>query len=221
MVDERKNNMAMLLGKVQNKAENSQKRIIDINVDLIRSVAQNGVQQPIKIREKENGRFEVYSGHRRLYASKENGLKTIPSTIENISNEAAAIMMVDSNMTQRQSLLPSEKSFAYKIKLEAMKELRKGGHSVHPSEKGKSIDLLADEMGENAKQIQRYIRLTELIPSLLEKVDTAELAFIPAVDISYLTKEQQGFVEDVINIGKVKPTKVQAAELKVRAQEKI
>ena len=163
--------------------------------DLVESVKTYGVLTPVLLRSDGENGYEMISGHRRMHAAAIAGLATIPAIVRELSDDDAVIAMVDANI-QREELLPSEKAFAYKMKLDAMK--RQAGR---PSQKnsgqndqnfGKvSRDVLAEEVGESSKQIQRYIRLTELIPELLDMVDAKKLNFTIAVDISYIDKEMQ------------------------------
>ena len=167
---------------------------------LENSIQSNGLMEAVIIRPKKDGRFEMISGHRRLMACKNLGLETIPSRIRDLTDDEATIYMVDSNL-HREKLLPSEKAFAYKMKYEALQHQRKTtvnqvNTEVRPlGTVVRSDTILADELGESARQIQRYIRLTNLIPKLLTMVDNAELkempaiALRPAVELSFLTKE--------------------------------
>ena len=187
--------------------------------DSIESV---GLLSPIVVNKTENaGQFVIISGHNRVEAFRQLGIARIPASIKDVDEETAAIMMVDTNFNQREELLPSEKAFAYKMKAEANR--RKSGrpekNEGHGVARFKTVDKIGEESGESGRQVLRYIRLTELLSELLNKVDAGEIGFIPAVDISYLTEEEQGFVLDVINIAKVKPTKIQAMELKKQSQE--
>lgn len=184
---------------------------------LKESIEKYGILNPLIVRpvpDGENG-YEMISGHRRMHAAVIAGLATIPAIVRELSDDDAVIAMVDANI-QREELLPSEKAFAYKMKLDAMK--RQAGR---PSQKnsgqndqnfGKvSRDVLAEEVGESSKQIQRYIRLTELIPELLDMVDTKKLNFTIAVDISYIDKEMQKWIYEYIrDTGFIKPKQITA-----------
>lgn len=167
--------------------------------DLVESIRANGILSPVLIRPIGFDRYEMVSGHRRMHAAKLLGMERLPSIIRDMTDEEATVRMVDSNI-QREELLPSEKAFAYKMKMEAMKrqgfrsDLGYDGTSGQNDQKllGKvSRDILAEEMGESSKQIQRYIRLTELIPELLDYVDQKRIQFTVAVEISYIEQEIQ------------------------------
>ena len=182
--------------------------------DLIESVKLSGVLTPVLLRVDSNDEYEMISGHRRLHAAKMAGLTTIPAIVRKLSDDDAVIAMVDANI-QREELLPSEKAFAYKMKLDAMK--RQAGRPKNNSGQndqnfGKvSRDVLAEEVGESSKQIQRYIRLTELIPELLDMVDAKKLNFTIAVDISYIDKEMQKWIYEYIrDTGFIKPKQITA-----------
>lgn len=158
---------------------------------LIESIKQNGVITPIIVRPIEDNKYEIIAGHRRTYASKVIGLKTIPATIkENISDEDATVYMVDSNIS-REVLLPSEKAFSYKMKQDALKHQGKVGHNTNNS--------IGEDFGDSGRQVQRYIRLTNLIPELLEFVDINKIKLVPAVELSYIVKEQQKIISEYIN----------------------
>ena len=182
--------------------------------DLVESVKINGVLTPVLLRMDENEEYEMVSGHRRMHAAQLAGLTTIPAIVRELSDDDAIVAMVDANI-QREELLPSEKAFAYKMKLEAMK--RQGSRTDITSGQndqnfGKvSRDVLAEEVGESSKQIQRYIRLTELIPELLDMVDAKKLNFTIAVDISYIDKEMQKWIYEYIrDTGFIKPKQITA-----------
>ena len=163
----------------------------------VESVAQFGVLAPLIARSREEGGYEIISGHRWQHAAKLAGLTTLPVIVRNMDDDQAVIHMVDSNL-QRESILPSERAFAYKMKLEAMKRTA-GRPSKNVSQIGtqkRSDQIMAEEMGESRNQIQRFIRLTNLIPELLELVDQKKISFNPAVELSYLTvSEQRDFFE--------------------------
>lgn len=165
---------------------------------LVESVSENGVLVPAIVREKDNGEYEIISGHRRKFASEIAGKNTLRCIVSNLDDDAATVIMVDSNI-QRENILPSEKAFAYKMKLDAMKHQGKSfSTSRHFGEKLLSIDKLAENSDDSARQIQRYIRLTYLIPELLQMVDEGKMKMLPAVEISYLDKEcQQGLLEAI------------------------
>ena len=157
----------------------------------------------------------MISGHRRKRACELAGIKEIPAIVREMSDEDATILMVDSNK-QRERILPSEKAFAYKMKLEAMKKQGKRNDltSRPMVDKLKSADIIGEEVGESGRQIQRYIRLTELIPELLQLVDDEKMKLRPAVEISYLTKSEQEYVFEVMEYNEVFPSHPQARELK-------
>jgi len=181
--------------------------------DLIESIKENGIITPVLVRPLDDG-YEMVSGHRRMFAAKSCGLQTIPAIIREMDDDEAIVAMVDANI-QREELLPSEKAFAYKMKLEAIKRQgfradltsdqngRKLGDQNNSSSdqnerKSESAYIIAEEVGESKTQIRRYIRLTELIPDLLSLVDTKKLLFTVGVEISYLDKEMQGWIEEYI-----------------------
>lgn len=167
--------------------------------DLIESVKLSGVLTPVLLRVDSNDEYEMISGHRRLHAAKMAGLNTIPAIVRELSDDDAVIAMVDANI-QREELLPSEKAFAYRMKLEAMK--RQGSRTdltlSQNETKSRSDEVLSKQVGESRAQVQRYIRLTELIPELLDLVDSKKLKFTVAVDISYIDKEIQKWIYEYI-----------------------
>ena len=183
--------------------------------DLIESVKLSGVLTPVLLRVDNNDEYEMISGHRRLHAAKMAGLTTIPAIVRELSDDDAVIAMVDANI-QREELLPSEKAFAYRMKLEAMK--RQAGRPKNNSGQNDqnlmgtvSRDVLAKQVGESSKQVQRYIRLTELIPELLDMVDNKKLTFTVGVDISYIDKEIQEWIYEYNkDTGIIKPQQITA-----------
>ena len=183
--------------------------------DLVESVKINGVLTPVLLRMDENEEYEMVSGHRRMHAAQLAGLTTIPAIVRELSDDDVIVAMVDANI-QREELLPSEKAFAYKMKLDAMK--RQGSRTDITSgqidQKLKPVisrNILADQVGESSKQIQRYIRLTELIPELLDLVDSKKLQFTVAIDISYIDKEVQEWIYEYISdTGFIKPKQIAA-----------
>ena len=183
---------------------------MDKLVDSIKE--SNGVLVPTIVRKKNNGRYEMVSGHRRMRASQLLGLDTIPSIVKNLTDDEATIIMVDSNI-QREKLLPSEKAFAYKMKLDAMKHQGKST-SRQVVDKLKSADILGQDVGESGRQIQRYIRLTYLIPELLDMVDEEKIALGPAISLSYLNEDYQNSLLDYIQYFDATPSQGQANELK-------
>ena len=182
--------------------------------DLVESVRINGVLTPVLLRMDDNEEYEMVSGHRRMHAAQLAGLTTIPAIVRELSDDDAIVTMVDANI-QREELLPSEKAFAYKMKLDAMK--RQGirtdltcVQNEHKSGK-KSRELLGEQVGISSVQVTRYIRLTELIPELLDLVDNKKLQFTVAVDISYIDKEVQGWIyEYICDTGFIKPKQIAA-----------
>lgn len=188
----------------------------DKMLELVESIKANGVLSPVLIRPCGNDLYEMISGHRRLHAAKLAGLTAIPSIIREMTDDEATIAMVDANI-QREELLPSEKAWAYKMKLEAMKRTagrpseNNSGQNDQNLKGTVSRDILAEQVGESSKQIQRYIRLTELIPELLDLVDAKRLNFTVAVDVSYIDKEIQGWLNEYIHDnGPVKANQIAA-----------
>ena len=187
------------------------------------SISKNGLVEAVIIRKKDNDRYEMISGHRRLLACKKLGLKTIPSRIKDLTDDEAIIYMVDSNL-HREKLLPSEKAFAYKMKLEALKHqgtyLQIDDTSRQLGDKLKSVDILSSRSDDSARQIHRYVRLTNLIPELLEMVDNSEIkespsiALTPAVELSYLNKDEQKMLVEYIQYNLTTPSLEQAIKLK-------
>ena len=178
--------------------------------DLVDSVKENGALTPVAIRPTENDQYEMISGHRRMHAAVLAGLTTIPVIIRELSDDEAVIAMVDANI-QREELFPSERAYAYKMKLNAMKR-QAGRPTKNTSQIGtnkRSDELLAKEVGISRNQVQRYIRLTELIPELLELVDKKKLQFTVVVDISYIDKEIQKWIYEYIrDNGFIKPGQI-------------
>ena len=192
--------------------------------DLVESIKQNGVLTPVLVRPDKNNSYEMISGHRRMHAAIKAGLETIPAIVRDMEDDEAIVIMVDANI-QREELLPSEKAFAYKMKLEAMKhqgkrvDLEEDITSRPLGDKLKSAERMGEEVGESARTIQRYIRLTYLIPELLEQVDNKRIAFRPAVELSYLSEENQYVVENIFEFDEVTPSLSQAIRLKKLEQE--
>lgn len=195
---------------------------------LEESIKQNGILSPAIVRKKEDGRYEMVSGHRRKFACEKLGLKSIPCIVKDLTLDEATIFMVDSNL-QREKLLPSEKAFAYKMKYDALKNQRDvNQHDTSVRQVGtviRSDDLLAAKSDDSARQIHRYIRLTNLVPELLEMVDNTELkqspsiAFNPAVELSYLTEDEQRDLVDIIDENLATPSLTQAIQMKKLSQE--
>ena len=184
--------------------------------DTAQSIREHVVLVPAIVLPREEGGYEIVAGHRRHHASQIAGLDTMPAIIRDLDDDAATIIMVDSNL-QRETLLPSERAWAYKMKLDAMKRQGKRtdltcGQVGHKSEK--SVMRVADEAGESVKQVQRFIRLTELIPPLLDMVDERKIAFNPAVELSYLKPEEQVELLDAMDSEQATPSLSQAQRLK-------
>ena len=188
--------------------------------DMVKSIKEYGVILPVIVRPKEDGTYEMISGHRRKRACELAGVKQIRCIVKNLSDDEATILMVDSNI-QREEILPSEKAFAYKMKLEAMKHQGKQLETTSDpmEQKLTTREIIANENGESASNIQRYIRLTELIPELLEEVDNKRIAFRPAVELSYLSEENQYVVLNKLEYDEVSPSLSQAIVLKKMQQE--
>ena len=185
----------------------------DMN-QLVQSVKERGIITPITLRQKEGGRYEIVSGHRRRKACELAGLERVPAEIKELSRDEAIILMVESNL-QRSIILPSEKAFSYKMRLEAMK--RQGQRTdltSGPVVPKFSRDALGDKTEESGRQVSRYIRLTELIPELLDMVDENKIAFRPAVELSYLTETEQHNLLNSINYNDATPSLPQAIRLK-------
>ena len=185
---------------------------------LTQSIQSQGVLTPLVIRPLENGEYEVISGHRRLHACRKAGIKTVPALVYALDRDAAAIALVDSNL-HRERILPSEKAFAYKLKMDAL------------SKQGKRTDLTSDQVGpkltaatlssdDSASQVKRYIRLTNLIPGILEKVDEGKIALTPAVELSYLTETEQKDLLETMESEDCTPSLTQAIQLKQASLQK-
>ena len=189
----------------------------------VESVEQYGVLSPLIARPRPEGGYEIISGHRRQHAAQLAGLDTLPVIVRNMDDDAAVLLMVDSNL-QRENILPSERAFAYKMKLEAIKnqgarsDLTCGqiGRKLNGA---KARDIVADESGDNARNVQRFIRLTNLVPELLDMVDEKKIAFNPAVELSYLDESQQRDFLEAMNDTQNAPSLSQAQRLKKLAQE--
>ena len=187
----------------------------------VESIAQYGVLAPLIARPRPDGDgYEIISGHRRQYAAKLAGLDTLPVIVRKMSDDAAVILMVDSNL-QREHILPSERAFAYKMKLEALKNqgARSDLTSDQVGQKLWSVEQVANDAGESKTQIQRFIRLTNLIPELLDMVDEKKIAFNPAVELSYLDESQQRAFLEAMNDTQNAPSLSQAQHLKKMAQQ--
>ena len=191
--------------------------------DMAESVKQYGVLVPALVREKPEGGYEMIAGHRRKMASELAEKKEIPCIVRNLTDDEAIIIMVDSNL-QREQILPSEKAFAYKMKLDAMKRRAgrpsKNSATVLPNFEGKtSRQILAEQAGESHEQIRKYIRLTELITPILDMVDSGKIAIRPAVELSYLPKEQQTILLDTMQLEDCTPSHAQAIKMRKFAEE--
>lgn len=193
-------------------------------LEMADSVKQYGVLVPALVRPKPDGGYEMVAGHRRKKASELAGKETMPCIVRELDDDEATIIMVDSNL-QRESILPSEKAFAYKMKLEAMKRQagrpsKENSTQVGQDLRGKySVEILGEQVGESRNQIQRYIRLTELIPPILEMVDEKRIAFNPAVEISYLAEKEQQDLYNTIQSEDCTPSLAQAQRMKKLSQD--
>ncbi|WP_418703061.1 ParB/RepB/Spo0J family partition protein [Anaerotignum faecicola] len=196
----------------------------DKMMDMVESIKEYGVLVPIIVRPVENGNYEIVSGHRRHHAAVLAGQEEIPAIVREMDEDAAVLVMVDSNL-QRENILPSEKAFAYRMKLEAMK--RQAGRPKENATqigqdfmRGKySVEILSEQVNESRNQIQRYIRLTHLIPDILEMVDNKNIAFNAAVEISYLSEKEQELLHDNMDVNECSPSLSQAKRLKKYSQE--
>lgn len=187
--------------------------------ELIHSIEVNGVLNPVIARKTEQGDYELISGHRRKHACEVLGIERIPIIVREISRDEAVIAMVDSNL-QRENILPSERAFAYKMKLEALK--RQGQRTdltSRPLGEKLSVEEVADGSDDSARQVHRYIRLTELVPELLEMVDNGRMGFRPAVEISYLQEEEQRDLVETIDTEDCTPSLAQAIRMKELSRE--
>ena len=191
-------------------------------MEMAESIKEYGVLVPALVRQKANGNYEMVAGHRRKCASRLAGMKEIPCIVRNLTDDEAIIIMIDSNL-QRERILPSEKAYAYKMKLEAMKRQGKRTDltSVPVAQKLKrtSREKLGDQVGESQDQVRRYIRLTELIEPLLDLVDENKIAFRPAVELSYLGKDEQEQLLDAMQYEDCTPSLAQATKIKQFSQE--
>ena len=183
--------------------------------ELMKSIADSGVLAPALARSKDGGGYELISGHRRLEACKALGMETMPVIIRDLTDEEAVITMVDSNL-QREHILPSEKAFAYKMKLEAIKH--QGKASTQLAQK-LSVELVGDAAGESKYQVRRYIRLTELIPDILQMVDDGKIALTPAVELSYLQDFEQEALFSIMDCDEVTPSLSQAQRLRRMSED--
>ena len=190
---------------------------LDEDMDnLVESVKERGVITPVTLRKKEDGRYETVSGHRRVKACELAGLETVPAEIKELTRDEAIILMVDSNL-QRSTILPSEKAKSYKMRLEAMKRLPGRPSKENMSPVGthlRSDEILAREVGDSRNQIQRYIRLNELIPDILDMVDEGKIAMRPAVELSYLSESEQERLFEAMDYADATPSHAQAIKMK-------
>ena len=192
-------------------------------LEMAASIKQNNVLVPALVRPKPDGGYEMIAGHRRKMASEIAGLPTIPCIVRSLTDDQAIIVMVDSNM-QREKILPSERAFAYKMKLEALNRQGKRTDLTcapleHKSARLKSRDIIAQESGDSREQVRRYIRLTNLVPQILDMVDAGKVAMRPAVELSYLPAEAQQAVFDAIESEECTPSHVQAIKMRKFSEE--
>lgn len=197
---------------------------LDEDMDqLVESVKERGIITPITLRKKDDGRYEIVSGHRRRKACELAGFETIPAEIKELTRDEAIILMVESNL-QRSVILPSEKAFSYKMRLEAMKRLpgrpsKENGVPLGPDLSGKSRELLASESPDSNTQIQRYIRLTYLLPEILQMVDEGKIALRPAVELSYLNDIEQLDLVEAMDLAMATPSHAQAIKMRNFSRE--
>jgi len=193
-------------------------------LETAESITKHGVLVPVIARPREEGGYELISGHRRKRASELAGKETLPCIVRNLDDDAATIIMVDSNI-QRENILPSERAFAYKLKLEALdrqlgRPPKENVGQVVPTYSGKrSTEIIGDQTGESYKQVQRFIRLTELVPELLDMVDAKNIAFNPAVELSYLKPHEQVQLMEAMDMEQSTPSLSQAQRLKKYSQD--
>ena len=186
----------------------------------VESIKQIGVVSPLIVRPDPEGGFEILSGHRRLHAAQLAGLETVPVIVKEMDDDAATIFMVDSNL-QRENILPSERAFSYKMKLEAMKHQGERGDltSAQVGPKSWAAQVVAEEAGDSKSQVKRFIRLTNLIPEILDMVDEKKIAFNPAVELSYLKPPEQKEFLEAMDYAQASPSLSQAQRLKKLSQE--
>ncbi|MBR6736305.1 MAG: ParB/RepB/Spo0J family partition protein [Oscillospiraceae bacterium] len=188
--------------------------------ELVMSIRENGLISPLVVRPHEEGGYEIISGHRRRLACEKAGLTEVPVLIYTLDRDSAAIALVDSNL-HRENILPSEKAFAYKLKLEALSRQGKRTDltSAQVGRKLETAEMIGEQVGESKNQIRRYIRLTHLVPELLDLVDDKRIAFTPAVELSYLTEQEQYTLLDTIESEDCTPSLSQAQRMKKLSQE--
>ena len=202
------------LGRIHSFPNHPFKVLDDEKMDtLVESIRENGILNPVIVRPDQNGDYEMISGHRRLHAAGIVGLKKVPAIVKEMSDDEAIIKMVDANI-QREEILPSEKAYAYKMKLEAMKRSEGRPTKENACQSGthlRSEQEVTSQVGESARSIQRYIRLTYLVPELLEMIDLKKLQFVMAVDISYFDEQIQNWIcEYIKDNGFIKPVQISA-----------
>lgn len=195
----------------------------DAMTETVESIRQVGIANPLIVRPDPDGGYEIISGHRRHHAAELAGLDTLPAIVRELDDDAAIIMMVDSNL-QRESILPSERAFAYKMKLEAMKH--QGSRSdltceqdAHKLDGKKSRDIIAEQSGTSKDSVRRFIRLTNLIPEVLDMVDEKKISMTPAVELSYLNPEEQRTFLEAMDYAQAAPSLSQAQRMKKKSQE--
>jgi ParB family chromosome partitioning protein len=189
--------------------------------ELSESIKENGLFTPVIVRTKKNGGYEMISGHRRKRATELAGISKIKAIVKDLTDDEAIILMVDSNQNQREEALPSEKAFAYKMKMEVLKRQGKRNDltSCPVDTKSRTDEIMSEELGESARNIQRYIRLTELIPKILQMVDEKQIAFRPAVEISFLTRKEQRWLLDSMRYNDSTPSLAQTIRMKQKSKE--
>ena len=192
----------------------------ELMAQTVESIKQIGVVSPLIVRPDPEGGYEILSGHRRLHAAQLAGLETVPVIVKEMDDDAAIIFMVDSNL-QRENILPSERAFSYKMKLEAMKHQGERGDltSAQVGPKSWAAQVVAEEAGDSKSQVKRYIRLTNLIPEILDMVDEKKIAFNPAVELSYLKPSEQKEFLQAMDYAQASPSLSQAQRLKKLSQE--
>lgn len=192
----------------------------ELMAQTVESIKQIGVVSPLIVRPDPEGGYEILSGHRRLHAAQLAGLETVPVIVKEMDDDAAIIFMVDSNL-QRENILPSERAFSYKMKLEAMKHQgeRRDLTSAQVGPKSWAAQVVAEEAGDSKSQVKRYIRLTNLIPEILDMVDEKKIAFNPAVELSYLKPSEQKEFLEAMDYAQASPSLSQAQRLKKLSQE--
>ncbi len=188
--------------------------------ELVDSIQQYGILNPLIVRPRKEGFYEIISGHRRKYAAEQLGYTKVPVIIRFMEDDEAVISMVDSNL-QRERISPSEKAFAYKMKYDVIKRKsgRKSSGQIDPHYGRKSIEIIGEQCGDSPKQVQRYIKITDLIPEIMDKVDDGSMGFNPAVELSYLKKEEQKEMLEAMDFAQCTPSLSQAIRLKRMSKE--